>query len=363
MAGPRDEAGTLGEFELIERYFVRDSSRLRRAGGADAGGAAPRPGRTTGTDRVLIGIGDDAAVIDASGPLAIATDTLVAGTHFPDSFPGDWVGYRVLAVNLSDLAAMGARPRWVTLALTLPHVDHVWLESFSRGFFELANRYGVELVGGDLTRGPLAATVQIVGSVDCAAMLTRSGGRCDDAVYVTGTLGDAAAGLDSFRRRSSPSDSGPRVGLKDRFASCDDAMHARLERRFARPDVRVAEGLALAPLAYAAIDVSDGLVADLGHICARSDCGAIVDVDKVPLSAELRAACTPDQALAHALGGGDDHELCFTAPEDRSEAIQAALRPTGTKLTRIGRLVAGSGVELRRGGEPFEAQARGYAHF
>ena len=363
MAGSSDEAEKLGEFELIERYFVRGSSRLRRAGGADAGGAAPRPAGATGSDRVLIGIGDDAAVIDASGPLAIATDTLVAGTHFPDRSPGDWVGYRVLAVNLSDLAAMGARPRWVTLALTLPDVDHVWLEGFSRGFFELANRHEVELVGGDLTRGPLAATVQIVGSVDRAAMLTRSGGRSDDAVYVTGTLGDAAAGLDSLRRRSSSSDSGPRGGLHDRFASCDDALHARLERRFARPDVRVADGIALAPLANAAIDVSDGLVADLGHICTRSDCGAIVDVDKVPLSAELRAACTPDQALAHALGGGDDHELCFTAPEDRSEAIQAALRSTGTRLTRIGRLVAGSGVELRRGGEPFQARARGYAHF
>ncbi len=363
MAGSSDEAEKLGEFELIERYFVRGSARVPRAGGTDAGGAAPRPAGATGTDRVLIGIGDDAAVIDASGPLAIATDTLVAGTHFPDRFPGDWVGYRVLAVNLSDLAAMGARPRWVTLALTLPDVDHVWLEGFSRGFFELANRHEVELVGGDLTRGPLAATVQIVGSVDRAAMLTRSGGRCGDAVYVTGTLGDAAAGLDSFRRRSSLSASGPDVGLKDRFAYCDDAARAWLENRFARPDARVAEGIALAPLANAAVDVSDGLINDLGHICARSNCGAIVDVDKVPLSAELRAACTPEQALAHALGGGDDHELCFTAPEDRSEAIQAELHSTGTKLTRIGRLVAGSGVACRRDGESYEPPASGFAHF
>ena len=325
MAGSRDEDDSWGEFELIERFFTRES---------DAHG-------------VLVGIGDDAAVIDTEGPLAIAADTLVAGTHFPADFPGDRVGYRVLAVNLSDLAAMGARPRWATLALTLPDVDRIWLEAFSKGFFELANRQGVKLVGGDLTRGPLAATVQIMGSVDPDAMTTRGGGRIGDDVCVTGTLGDAAAGLASLSGGPVP----------------DEAVRATLENRFARPDVRIAEGLAIAPLATAAIDVSDGLIADLGHICAQSACGAIVDVERVPRSAELRAACTPERALALALGGGDDYELCFTAPADRSEAIRAALLATGTRVTRIGRLVAGSGVACRRDGEPYTVSTRGHAHF
>lgn len=325
MAGSRDEGEPLGEFELIERFFVRERD----------------------ADGVLVGIGDDAAVIDTEGPLAIAADTLVAGTHFPADFAGDRVGYRVLAVNLSDLAAMGARPRWATLALTLPDVDRAWLEDFSKGFFELANGQGVKLIGGDLTRGALAVTVQIIGSVDPDTVTTRGGGRIGDDVYVTGTLGDAAAGLASLIGCPVP----------------DDAVRARLENRFARPEVRVAEGLALAPLVDAAIDVSDGLIADLGHICAQSGCGAIVDVERVPLSAELLAACTLDRALEYALGGGDDYELCFTAPADRAEAIRAALNATGTKATRIGRLVAGSGVVCHRGGETFELPASGYAHF
>ena len=325
MAGSRNEDEALGEFELIERYFARQSD----------------------ADGVLIGIGDDAAVIDAEGPLAVAADTLVAGTHFPADFPGDWVGYRILAVNLSDLAAMGARPRWATLALTLPDADRAWLEDFSRGFFGLANRHGVKLVGGDLTRGPLAATVQIIGNVDRDNVLTRSGGGIGDDIYVTGTLGDAAAGLGSLRG----------------FPVPDNAVRERLESRFARPDVRIAEGLAIAAFANAAIDVSDGLIADLGHICERSACGAIVDIEQIPLSAELRAACTPDRALAHALGGGDDYELCFTAPADRSEAIRAALLATGTRVTRIGRLVAGSGVACRRDGDPYTVSTSGHAHF
>ena len=321
MAGARDDDEALGEFELIDRFFASASD-------AD-------------------GVGDDAAVIDAEGPLAIAADTLVAGTHFPDDFPGDWVGYRVLAVNLSDMAAMGARPLWATLALTVPETDRVWLEDFSKGFLGLAERHGVTLVGGDLTRGPLAATVQIMGSVDRDTVMTRGGGRIGDEVYVTGTLGDAAAGLAALGG----------------FPVPDSAVRERLERRFARPDVRVAEGLAIAPLANAAIDVSDGLIADLGHICKRSGCGAVVDVERVPLSADLLTACGRDEALAHSLGGGDDYELCFTTPPDRSAAIRRALLKTGARVTRIGRLVAGKHVACRRGGEPFDVSAGGYAHF
>lgn len=325
MAGAGNDDEALGEFELIDRFFASE---------ADA-------------DGVLIGIGDDAAVIDAEGPLAIAVDTLVAGTHFPDNSPGDLVGYRVLAVNLSDLAAMGARPRWATLALTLPETDPVWLEDFSTAFLGLAERHGVKLVGGDLTRGPLAATVQVIGSVDPDTAMTRGGGRIGDEVYVTGTLGDAAAGLAALGG----------------FPVPDSAVRERLERRFARPDVRVVEGRAIASLANAAIDVSDGLVADLGHICRRSGCGAVVDVERIPLSADLLTACAPDEALAHALGGGDDYELCFAAPAERSAAIRRALLETGTRVTRIGRLVAGNGVACRRGGEPFDVSTGGYAHF
>jgi thiamine-monophosphate kinase len=314
-----------GEFEIIRRCFTRPCA----------------------DPDVLLGIGDDAAVVDVDGPLVVTTDTLVAGVHFPDGMPADALGHRALAVNLSDLAAMGAEPRWATLALTLAEADERWLEAFSTGFFALAERQRVTLIGGDLTRGPLTATVQLLGTVERERLLTRGGASVDDDVYVTGTLGDAAAGL----------------ALLKQGGEADENDRAALQERFLRPAPRLAEGRALAPLASAAIDISDGLLADLGHVCEASRCGALIDVERLPLSSPLLALFPPGAAREHALTGGDDYELCFTAPPARREAIDAALRSLGPAPSRIGRIVAGRGVVVRRDGEPFTPAEHGYRHF
>jgi thiamine-monophosphate kinase len=315
----------IDEFEIIERYFSRPAS----------------------DPDVLLGVGDDAAVLAVEGRLAVTVDTLVAGVHFPDGMAPHLLGHRLLAVNLSDLAAMGARPRWCTLALTLPKADALWLDGFSRGLFELAERYGVTLVGGNLTRGPLALTLQLMGSVD-GAPLTRGGGHVGDDVYVTGTLGDSSAGITLILERSEAPQGSAAAALKERFY---------------RPVPRVGAGLKLASLATAAVDVSDGLLADLGHICKASGCGAAIDVERVPLSAELLSMFPPQEALAHALGGGDDYELCFTAPPSRAEEVEAALEAAGTPVRRIGQLVPGQSVICRRDGEPYTPTLRGYRHF
>jgi thiamine-monophosphate kinase len=316
----------IDEFELIARYFTRPTS----------------------DPDVVLGIGDDAAVLAADGHVAVTVDTLVAGVHFPDGTAPHVLGFRLLAVNLSDLAAMGARPRWCTLALTLPNADEAWLDGFSRGLFELADRFGVSLVGGNVSRGPLTLTLQLIGNVVPARMLTRSGGHVGDDIYVTGTLGDSSAGI---------------ALLLERSAAPQGSAEAALEERFYRPMPRVGAGLALRSLATAAIDVSDGLLADLAHVCKASGCGATIDVERVPLSAELLSLFPPQEALEHALGGGDDYELCFTAPPSRAEEIEAALEAAGTPVRRIGQLVAGQGVLCRRDGEPFTANVRGYRHF
>jgi thiamine-monophosphate kinase len=316
----------IGEFEIIERYFSR-------------------PDRDPD---VLLGIGDDAAVLATEGLTAITVDTLVSGVHFPDGLAPNLLGYRLMAVNLSDLAAMGAQPRWCTLALTLPESNEAWLEGFSRGLFELADRYDVSLVGGDLTRGPLTVTLQLMGSVERGRVLTRGGAKVGDDVYVTGTLGDSAAGI---------------ALINDRVEATAGSAAAALKERFYRPVPRVGAGLALRGLANAAIDISDGLLADLGHICERSGCGAVVETESVPVSAELLSTFPPHVALGYALGGGDDYELCFTAPPSRAPQIEAALERTGAVAKRIGQLVAGREVACTRDGDPFTPPARGYRHF
>jgi thiamine-monophosphate kinase len=316
----------IGEFEIIARYFTRATS-----------------------DRdVVLGIGDDAAVLAIDGHMAVTVDTLVAGVHFPDGMAPHLLGYRLMAVNLSDLAAMGAQPRWSTLALTMPSADELWLDGFSRGLFELADRYGVSLVGGNLSRGPLTLTMQLMGTVEPKNLLTRGGGHVGDDIYVTGTLGDSSAGI---------------MLILERSAAPQGSAAAALKERFYRPVPRIGAGLVLGPLATAAIDVSDGLLADLGHICKASGCGATIDVERVPLSAELLSLFPPQEALAHALGGGDDYELCFTAPPSRAEEIEAALEAAATPVRRIGQLAAGQAVVCRRDGEPFAPTVRGFRHF
>ena len=312
-----------GEFEIIARYF------------------SGHPG-----EDVTLGIGDDAAVIDVHEPIVVAVDTIVGGVHFPPDLSPHAIGYRALAVNLSDLAAMGAKPRWATLALTLPAADESWLEGFAGGFFELAAEFRVGLVGGDTTRGALAASVQLIGTLPSGHCLRRSGGRVGDDVYVTGTLGDAAGALPLLARGA------PAAGAE-----------GELIARFEYPSPRVAAGLALASVAGAAIDVSDGLVADLGHICRQSGCGARIDVERLPLSRALCSVHGAERAVDFALGGGDDYELCFTAPRERAAAVAAALDQSATTFTRIGELVAGNEVVCRRGGRPVALAVSGYTHF
>jgi thiamine-monophosphate kinase len=316
----------MGEFEIIARYFTRVSS----------------------DPDVVLGVGDDAAVIAVDGLMAVTVDTLIPGVHFPDGMAPHLTGYRLMAVNLSDLAAMGARPRWCTLALTLPEPDELWLDGFSRGLFELAERFGVSLVGGNLARGPLNLALTLMGNVERAHLLTRGGGHVGDDVYVTGTLGDSSAGV---------------MLITERSPAAPGSAAAALKERFYRPVPRVGAGRALGPLATAAVDVSDGLLADLGHLCRASGCGATLDVERVPLSAELLSLFPPQEALAHALGGGDDYELCFTAPPSRAEEVEAALDVAGTPVRRIGQLVAGQSVVCRRDGEPYTPAVHGYRHF
>ncbi len=313
------------EFDIIEKYFSRSSE----------------------AQDIFIGIGDDAAVVDVRGTMVVAVDTLTAGVHFPENAPARSFGHRILAVNLSDLAAMGARPRWCTLALSLSVVDERWLDEFADGLYELAEQFDVRLIGGDLTRGPLGATLQLMGTVDKSAVLTRDGGRTGDDVYVTGTLGDSAGGLALLVEDSDDLGSAHRV----------------LEKRFYYPIARVSAGLALAGLANSAIDVSDGLIADLGHICERSGCGALVDVERIPLSEELLTVFSRERAMGYALTGGDDYELCFTAAPEHAGAILAAMDECETPIAKIGQLVDGNGPILRRSGEPIDVPKPGYVHF
>lgn len=321
----------MNEFDVIRRYFARP----------------PRD------PDVLIGVGDDAAVLSVDGRIAVTVDTLVEGVHFLPDAPPDSIGHRALAVSLSDLAAMGARPRWATLALTLSDADAAWLESFARGFFGLADRHGVTLVGGNLTRGPLAITVEATGDFPGGTSpLTRGGARSGDDVYVTGTLGDAAGGLERLSVRGGSSAEGRREAGPD----------AALVERYLRPTPRVDAGRALAGLATAAIDLSDGLASDLAHICDASGCGAEIDVEALPLSAALVAAFGTDEGLRLALSGGDDYELCFTAPPDARARIADALAACGTPVRRIGRITDRKGIDWRRGGQSISPQA-GYLHF
>lgn len=309
------------EFEIIGRYLTRE--------GHDGA--------------VRVGIGDDAAVVAPEGDLAIAVDMIVGGTHFPETLAADAVGHRALAVNLSDLAAVGARPRWATMALCLPGGDESWVSAFADGFFRLAGQFGVTLIGGDTTRGPLAVTVQVIGDQSTEPLL-RSGGMSGDLVFVSGSLGDAAAGLECLQG-----------GIETKDA-------ASLVECFSYPVPRVDLGLALAGLAHAAIDISDGLVSDLGHVCRQSGCGARIDIDRLPLSRALRSL-GDTRAIEHALNGGDDYELLFTIAADDAGRVREAAAVSGTPVTEIGVLTGNGPLVGIRDGSEFELEARGFRHF
>jgi thiamine-monophosphate kinase len=314
-----------GEFALIDR--IRARARRR--------------------DDVALGIGDDAALlrVPAGMLLAVSTDTLVAGRHFPEDTAAADIGWKALAVNLSDLAAMGAQPAWCTLALTLPDADADWLDAFLDGFCELADAHDVALVGGDTTSGPLAITVTVHGFVPDDDALRRAGARVGDEVWVTGTLGDAAGGLRQWQAR----------GLQS----------AKLRYRLDRPTPRVDVGIALRGLARAAIDVSDGLAADLGHVLVASNVGAELELGRLPTSVPLAEQFPEERERWRLqLAGGDDYELCFVAPAAQAFAIEQALAACDTHATVVGRIVGGAGLSLRTpDGEAFALPDAGFDHF
>lgn len=290
-------------------------------------------------DDVRLGIGDDGAILAprAGCELVVSTDTLVASVHFPQETAAADIGWKALAVNLSDLAAMGAEPAWATLALTLPDDVPGFVDGFIDGFAALAARHGVALVGGDTTRGPLNIGVTVVGFVPEGQALRRDRAQVGDAVFVTGTLGDAAAGLQSLG-----------LGPRDvpRLLALPPGTREALLDRLNRPTPRVAAGLALRGLARACIDVSDGLLADLGHIAVRSGVGIEVMVDALPTSAALGVALDVAARLPLQLAGGDDYELAFTLPRERIDALHAAFASVPCAVHEIGRVVVAPGVRV-----------------
>lgn len=316
----------MDEFEIIRRYFTRQTLK--------------RPD-------VRLGIGDDAAVLEVppGQELVVTVDTLVAGAHFPENLSADAVGHRALAVSLSDLAAMGAEPAWALLALTLPIADEGWLEGFSHGLFMLADRHKVTLVGGNMAQGPTNIGVTLQGFVPQGKALTRSGAQPGDLIYITGNPGDAAAGLKLLQ------------------AGKDDYAHPCL-RRFAYPEPRIAAGQALRGIASTAIDVSDGLLADLGHLLEARKLGAKLGLELLPLSESLLAIHGVDQARELALTCGDDYELLFTVHAGQAAAAEARLRELGCPVTCIGAIEPIPGIQcVDAKGREHKFHQPGYKHF
>ena len=312
----------MDEFQLIRHYFA---------------------GLTATTEGVLLGIGDDAALltVPAGHELVVTTDTLVAGRHFPEQTRPFDIGWKALAVNLSDLAAMGAKPCWFTLALTLPEQNADWLAGFSEGMKALADLHGIALVGGDTTRGPLSLTITAMGVVRARSAMRRDAASVGDLICVTGTLGDAALAL--------------------RQLSHVQADHS-LRRRLDRPTPRVEAGRLLAEWGRAAIDLSDGLAADLNHILIASQVGAELRAEKLPQSPAFTRAA-PADALQLQLHGGDDYELCVCLRSEDFQAAAPKLAALGVSLTRIGVITAEPGLRLRQGSVLRAIEPRGYQHF
>lgn len=318
-----------GEFNLINTYFTSPSNR----------------------NDVLLGIGDDCAVVSVpeNKQLVITTDTLVDGVHFPSDTSAEDIACKAIAVNLSDLAAMGAEPAWLTLALSMPQVDEGWLKSFSDSFRFMAQKYNVQLIGGDTTQGPLSITVQAMGLVDAGCIMRRDSARPGDAIYVSGTLGDAAAGLRIAQQ-----------GL------AVDEGRAWLLDRLNRPEPRVALGIKVAEYCSCAIDISDGLAADLGHILEASQCGATVNVDWVPLSHQLveYSISRNEVDWEMVLSGGDDYELCLVvAPENENRLMRLASE-LSLLLTRVGVIEDHSSLNIvDHSGAKYLLDHSGYEHF
>jgi len=314
----------MDEFEIIRRFFDRPAS----------------------DESIIVGVGDDGAILRPTPghDLISVVDTMVSGVHFTESLLPSDVGYRTVAVNVSDVAAMGGSPRWMTMALTLFEANTTWLDDFAGGVFDASREYGVALVGGDITHGSeLVVSIQINGEVEPGKSLRRSGAKAGDGIYVTGTVGDAAAGL-SILQSGAPADD--RSGF--------------LLRRFARPAARVDAGRAIALNANSAIDLSDGLYTDLDKLLAASKLSATIEIGDLPLSVELKSFIAIDDARRFALSGGDDYELCFTGSPDQFDALDEI---EGTRVTRIGSVGEGAGIACTLHGTPFDYTDKGYRHF
>ena len=314
------------EFSLIEKYFAHHAE---------------------GHDDVILGVGDDAAVLQvpAGHELVVTTDTMVAGVHFPDSATAEDIGHKLLAVNLSDLAAMGTQPRWASLALTLPDVDEEWLDGFCRGFFNLASKHNVALVGGDTTRGPLTLSITLHGLVTKGHAIRRDGAMSGDAIYVSGYLGDAS------------------LALQQILGNLDVTNIIEILPRLHRPIPRVELGQALQGIANAAIDISDGLLADLGHILKASKVGARLELESLPLSLSVQST-TANGDWSLPLAGGDDYELCFTIPPEQENLLLDKLATLDVSATRIGQIETELGLRcFDAKGECYAPHGMGYEHF
>ena len=318
----------MSEFEIIEKYFKNATGN-------------------TGVS-VKVGIGDDAAVVTVPEgmQLVLSMDTLLSGVHFHSDTAAEDIGYKSLAVNLSDMAAMGAVPVWATMSMTLPDIDHVWLKNFMAGFNGLASEYKVDLIGGDLCRGPLSITIQVHGLLPCDTAILRNGARPGNLIYVTGNLGDAGLALKAMQGAASLSDHDQRYVIN----------------RLNRPTPRIHTGIALRGLASSAIDVSDGLLADIGHVLDLSYTGAVLYMEKLPMSDAL---CRLEQETAWelALTAGDDYELCFTITPEKKEEIENRLNAI-CPVTCIGKITEQAGIRcIGTGGALFKPAGTGYRHF
>lgn len=324
----------MDEFALIRRYFHSMQKDASAYG-------------------VSVGIGDDCAVLNVphGQQLVVSIDTLVEGIHFLPDTPAEQLAWRLLGASVSDLAAMGATPAWLTLALTLPHASEPWVSAFSSALSEASQQYKIQLVGGDTTRGPLTLTAQVHGFVQTGCALLRSGAKPGDLICVTGTLGDSRAGLESLLSHSTVNN-----------APSDEVIDY-LRQRFYRPLPRISTGKLIAPFASSCIDISDGLLGDLNHILDQSRVGAQINPTALPLSAGLQAFTDADTAQKWALTGGEDFELCFTVPPGQWSSLQAQLQCHEVPLTAIGAICEKPGLQLFKAGEWHTVEASGYKHF
>jgi thiamine-monophosphate kinase len=320
----------MSEFNLIKQFFTRP------------------------TPQADLGVGDDAALIRvAEGmQLAISSDMLVAGTHFLNDCAPYFIGWKALAVNVSDMAAMGADPKWATLAIALPNVNEAWLSEFSRGVFACADAFNVDLIGGDTTRGPLNISLTIMGEVPIGEALRRDGAKIGDDIWVSGQLGSSALGL---------------AHLQGKIALKDDALQANILdasiMSLHRPIPRMNLGLSLREIATSCIDISDGLLADLGHILTASNCGATIDLEKIPCIELLKNNLNNPQFQTFILAGGDDYELCFTAPASKREAIDLLSKQLDVPITCIARTRMGTGLQTMYNNEILTLSTQGFDHF